>query len=190
VVDYQRISGQDVLNVFQYIVRAIPSAMAYIDFALAWVTEIQEKIRALQGANLQGYAVGVRNLTNGIEYEEYSVDSTGSAGPGELMPSFVAAPIKLGVTKNFTRPGGKRIGGLLEDQVQGDVLNLDGPAVDAVETALGNSFTVAGLIGDGGTAYPVILRRLPGGGYDPALVNFVTEAIVGEFTTSQVSRRI
>lgn len=109
--------NQQSLNVFQYAV-AVPGAPpGAVQIAEAWWLHVKAVYRALSAPG-QGNVfktVRIRELNNDVgDYAEYDIPLADQAGvrgssPGEPMPPFAAAGVRLVVGTRATRPGQKRL---------------------------------------------------------------------------------
>jgi hypothetical protein len=114
---------------------------------------------------------------------------SGDAGTGDLGPSFLAMSLTKGVGNRLTRPGGLRIGGVMEAASEGNVLTTE---YLAALNGIGAEFEAPKQFIDSGGGMleftAVVVGRTPEGALDLARVNTVTN-FSSPRLTSQVSRR-
>ena len=183
--------GEEVLNVFFYRDTAIggPSAASVAE---GFWNKIKVAFRAfLQGSSSVIYVkVAAEQLFSPYGFAEYSVppaEQAGSrAGSDQFMPVFNSAVVKLNVGTRATRPGSKRLWGLLEADSTQSVLaagavTLWGAAaalLDDTFTATGTAINLTPVI----VGYPTPF--LPA----PPRVQDVTLAALSPYVGHQVSR--
>jgi hypothetical protein len=112
-----------------------------------------------------------------------------ATGLGNFLPSFAAAGVRLNVATRVTRPGSKRLPGVME----GD---NDNGTLDAGFVALADNtaevYSVGRILGAPvatGVLHPIICR-LGGSPAVPVASQDVTGHQVNQYITSQVSRKI
>lgn len=167
----------------------------YAEIALAYVNQWKAKVLDLsQSVTLILNDVVLDNVTNGLDFFNQPVVSAGILA-GELLPNFVAIPIKQNRETKITRNGSKRVGGLVEAQSLNNQLILTAPQRTGLEDMFGTDVPVdAPPAANEAALAPVIVGRTLNpvtGQYELDLgrVNNVTSASVGVFVTSQVSRK-
>lgn len=120
--------GQTCMNVWSYNVLEIIGTPTAGDYAEAWWNHVKTNYRALASAYFGTTFIKVvcselGNPTTG-EYGEYAIPSGEAAGSrsyssGEAMPPFVSVGMRLAVLTRTTRPGQKRLGWVMEGDVNG-----------------------------------------------------------------------
>jgi hypothetical protein len=159
IVANQRYLEQKCINVYFYRVTA-PAGLAdgYLDaFHTAFLAQVLDDVRGVQ-ANLLNYeSIIYRNLSNGIDLLEESVDLDGEVATtsATAMPSFVALTWLLRRESLATRNGYKRFAGVNDATVDGNSVNISSTLLDAVSDALSEDL-MAGIavLGE-----PVIVRK-------------------------------
>lgn len=163
-------------------------ALAY---ANAWTANVLQLSQAIPVVFVE---LVLDNVTNGLDFFTLPVVSSG-VEIGELLPNFVAIPIKQNRETKLTRNGSKRIAGLVESRVNGNILALTGAQILGLEDMFGTPVLVlAPPAVNAAELAPVIVGRTLNpvtGQYELDLgrISNVTSALVGGFVTSQVSRK-
>lgn len=189
--------GSAVFNVWQYQITNVDPAATAATVAQGWWDRVKATYRPLvhQGYGAAFFSVLCQDLSDPEgEYGEYAVPAGEQAGTrtqgndSELTASFIAVGVRLTVPSRSTRPGQKRFGFLIEDDIANN--NLTG----ALPTALTSHMLVmtqsipitaplptADLI-------PVVVRRDAFG----AVTAFqdVSGFSINTRLTTQVSRRL
>lgn len=109
--------GQQVRNVFFYEV-AVGSTggLAIGGFVDEWETDFQTRVADYLNPLYTADNVLVENLTDGLQFENVSVDIEGGLA-GTAMPSFVSMSVRQNRSSKLTRNGYKRYAGLSEETV-------------------------------------------------------------------------
>jgi hypothetical protein len=120
----QTLLGEQCFNIYQYVCSGLVGDVHLLNF-LQEVrdTMIPEQV-ALQSQDVNVDELRAENLSNGLDFSVLGVDIDGTIAVPS-MPSATAAAFKLEVATRETRPGSKRLCGLSEDDVTG---NLWAPA--------------------------------------------------------------
>ena len=113
----QELEGQQVLNVYHYICRAVGTA-TNIPIALETVfnTIMIGAIKPIQTTDLKYRGAIIINLDNPDEFISGSLTATGDVAP-DTMPPFVTWAFRLNRASRSVRNGQKRIGGVPEQFV-------------------------------------------------------------------------
>lgn len=126
------------------------------------------------------------------------VGFAGTLTPAEHLPPFNAVGVKLGVGTTLTRPGAKRLAGLVDGDVVDGIIagatyltNLNG----LLNAFLGN---LLDPVTSAVIASPIIVKRLLGtdgkyrlpANYGETVVNPIVSAVADTRVTSQVSRKV
>jgi len=125
VVDVQSLQGQDILNIYYYM--NVNVEYSSDDLAEWWIAQVLPDIANAQSPDLQHTEVRVRNL---FDASDIATQITGNYGelvtsPAETLPRHDAYSFTLYGPGNTTRPGGKRIAGLVET-MQTDGVHVGG----------------------------------------------------------------
>ena len=183
-------------NVFQYEAIFGDDLVDGAELGEAWWNHVKTVYRALVSQGEGGFfrSVTAKDLTNtaglfgeyGIPAGERGGVRTGMA-QGEPAPGFNAVGVRLAVGTRATRPGQKRLPGLVEE-------DLFGQAVHSVYLGLATTWAqlvtedfVLGIPAALVTLRPVIVRRGAGGAI--VATQPVTGYVVNPYITSQVSRK-
>lgn len=155
----QRYLEQRCINVYYYRVTSIaPLGGTYMDwFDSEFQGKVLADVRNVQ-ANLLNYdSIIYRNLSNGVDLLEKSVDLDGlvATTSSTAMPSFVAFTWLLRRETLATRNGYKRFAGINDATVDGNNTNISSTLIDAVSVALAEDFTATAVT----FAEPVIVRK-------------------------------
>lgn len=194
LTDVQRLDNSTLLNVFYYQIAAAEADATLESVAEAYATDMLLISKQMQTASLVHTVLSLRNLTNGVDIHDETLNVAGT-NAGEYLPSFVALAFRLVRATGLTRHGAKRIGGIPEAFVSGNVLinNLSG-ILPMYEAALAEDITWPGSGTDGVTATPVLIGRYPAdspnaGQLDLTKVNGIQSAQYIR-VSSQTSRRL
>jgi hypothetical protein len=123
--------GNEVRNVWQYEVDTSVPTITAANIAEAWWQHVKAAMRGVPTTNIGGAfrTVEVRELNNpsgalgtyGIPSSEWA----GTRSPGseaQILPPFAAVSVRLDVGTRVTRPGQKRLGGLVETDQNGGLI--------------------------------------------------------------------
>lgn len=191
------VSGQQVMNVWQYQVTSNPGPVTAGQLGEAWWNHMKTTLRAIPTTNASTMfqSILVRELDSLTgAYGEYAVPSgerAGTRSPGSEsspLPNFNAAGVRLVVAERTTRPGQKRFAGLSETD------NDTGQLQTALLAALNAHFAVAIVPATLGAPAaltvlaPVVVRKDADG--LPVVFQEVEGYVINPYMTSQVSRKI
>lgn len=195
VVDYQTYLSEIMLNVYHYQVVSKESLADLGDVSSAFVLGVMEEVEAIQSTSVTHAVLKLRNLTNGLDILESTLSGhVGEATGTEGLPSLIAASYRLVRSTAATRHGSKRIGGLVEGDLAGNVLASGAVTrYNTVATVLGGHITVTGTVDHDIDLRPVIIGRVPtgepgAGELDLSVINPVLSAQYIR-VTSQTTRR-
>lgn len=192
VKDFQSYQGQLLMNVYYFRLLAIPTVDSEPneeqELLAAFQTQHSAAIALEQHTSLKHTLLRYDNLTNGIDFAERVVDIDGSIS-GDAEPSFVAFNYVMRRSTGLTRNGSKRIGGLSENSVVGNLPNLTGIRLEALGAAIGRGINAPVM---GGTlwAEPVIVGRtqaIPGDPSSPYELDLSKINVVAGATFTAVS---
>lgn len=158
----QTLLGQLVQNVFFYQCTAIPTSIEpygpYEYIATRFNAVWGIGIRSMQSSALLHTVYRVDNVTNGIDFGEYTVNTAGGIS-GEVAPSFTAINFLLRRTTGITRNGSKRLGGVPESLTTGNTIVMSDTDKANYEATFSDP-----LVTDDSVpvefAYPVIVGRM------------------------------
>lgn len=160
LIDHQIYLGQKIENVFYY--RATEalalSSLPYTELATAWSAQVLSKIRGMQSSTLSHTGMQIKNLSNGLDFLEQTYTAIGSdvGAAGTECPSYLTQGFKLIRESLATRNGYKRISGLLDTRVSGNVYTFPtGTVKSDIETALAADLLTSLVV----IATPVIVKR-------------------------------
>lgn len=195
ITDVQNFLSQMILNVYFYKVNALEPLADYGDVSTAFVTGVMEEVESIQHSSLIHTSIIMRNLTNGLDiFEESLTGHIGEITTGEALPSIVAAGYRMVRSTALTRHGAKRIAGMAEGYVNG---NLPASGFTGSFTTIAHVFSdvisVTGTVDHDLSLQPVIVGRVPSGEphageLDLTRVNPISGAQFVRLT-SQVTRR-
>lgn len=157
ITDNQTFGTQIVQNIYWYADDPVIVEPALADIAAAFVTQIVSLIDNLQATGLVHQNVFVEKFlsTGPTTFGTFASTGAGAIATDNLPP-FNAVGVRLTVTTRETRPGFKRIAGLVEADTTGGALTA--PALAAWQTAtagMDDTLVVAG----GDDLVPVIVRN-------------------------------
>lgn len=190
ITDKQSLSGQDILNVFFYVVDILVAGVTLADLITEFKDQIVEIIRDVQAIELNHARLIAENLTNGIDIDSSTINLVGTdTTGGTVLPSYVAGSYRLFVDDKTTRRGSKRIGGIGEDRVSQDNYDPDLTANALVNAALSANIEVAHIPSGDATFTPIVVGRDEFGDLELGRFSVVTSAASSETISSQVSRK-
>lgn len=193
ITDVQALSLNQLLNVYTYEVMELGSAVEYADIANTFQGTVVEEVCLQQVNILVHTGTVIRNLTNGLDLFEEITSRQGDVN-SEAMPNFVALAFRLVRSNLLTRHGQKRIGGIGEVSIAGNIVNpASMVSVIAMAAAIGSDLTVDSGGDEDFVLRPVIVGRFPEGSpsagqYDLSKVNPVAQCSFIRVTT-QTTRR-
>lgn len=184
----QSLFGQQVCNVFYYVVGTWTGNSSLQDVADKFKDEVINRIKTVQSNALTWEAIKIDNITDGVEFYEEGIDIQGDGAGSPPLPSYVALGVKMGRKTKLTRNGSKRIAGLKEDDVQ------DNEHVLSVGEQANITLAVSAQLEDAQPAVnfglePVIVGRNSDGTYDLNRVNGISSVQLSSFITTQNSRK-
>ena len=157
ITDFQVMAAQQVINVYWYLLNDPATPPSLPDVLAAFNTQVAGLLDNEQVSTLSHESVLVELMIMDTDVTFYEAAGTGAgANVAAPHPGFVAVGVELRVSSRVTRPGGKRIAGLAEEDTEDD--NLTG-------TALGNWIVATAGMGDdlltsvGDNPFPVVIRR-------------------------------
>jgi len=159
--DHQEVGGNLVLNVYFY--RALTAGLVAENLENGFNSTLMPYITGAQTSNLAHTRVEVVNLFDSADYQDVAVAANGgiAVSTPELMPNFVAAPIRINRQRADMRHGYKRYAGIHEDAITGNGwnnLHAQYTALTALATALALSFD--NPVGAPVDWEPVIVKRI------------------------------
>lgn len=120
LIDRQRHATDEAINVYFY--QQFTSAGNIEDLGAAWEADVLAEVLPVQHTTMQHDSWSILNITDGIEFAEHTYPSPKfGSSPGAAMADFIAWSFLLRRGSLLTRHGGKRIGGLSENDLLGDV---------------------------------------------------------------------
>lgn len=189
--------GVNIYNVFQYEALVGDASSDGADVSESWWNHVKGVWRALVvgGAGMQFLSVTTQDLSEptGL-YGSFAVPTgerqgTRTAPPqAELTPSFAAVGVRLTVGTRATRPGQKRLAGLVEEDLFGQAVHS---GIISLVNAWADVVTEDMILGAPSalvTLRPVVVRRDVAGA--PVTHQPVTGYLVNPFVTTQVSRKV
>jgi len=190
IKDIQSFLGQLTLNVFMYRVVSLPVPIPpdslEVTFLKSFRLHVAQRIAAEQHEGCEHTLLRLDNLTDGVSFGEYDPALSGSL-IGDTAPSFNAFNFVLRRETALTRNGSKRMGGLAENSMTGNDVNISAARIADLETAMSDNLYNATPPGDP-IAEPVIVgRTLVGTVYELDLTKL--NNIVGATLTALSTQR-
>lgn len=184
-------------NVFQYSVVVPSEGTDGNQLAEAWWNHVKGVYRALISLGMTDYfrSVVAKDLsdTTGL-FGEYGIPVGERGGTrtgvvqGEPVPAFNAVGIRLNVASRVTRPGQKRLSGLIEDDLYGQAVGATFLGLAAAWADVLTNDLVLGAPAALVTLRPAVVRRDITGAVTASQP--VTGYFINPNVTSQVSRKI
>lgn len=180
--------SQICLNVYYYEVNLANDLMSEGFALFNWNQDILANISAAQVEGVAYYRVLLEVLNDPLRYADIGTGVTGDIiDSGE--PSAMAYSVKLTCNTRLTRPGGKRITGVPELWTTGNDVIAGAVEIAIMENAMIALWDMDTQSPDLNTAVPVVVGRLPEGGYDLTKINPISQAITAVAMTTQATRR-
>jgi len=194
ITDEQVLSSQQIINVYFYQITGIaPGDPLEIDeVAQGWWNAVNATLRDCQSSALQHVSVIAEAIGGDKDYFEYTIPPAERAGTspftGQQSSTFEAYSITLVPATRQTRPGSKRVAGVVENAM-GDFGQIVPTQLSFLED-FGDVIAAPLNIGILGTSEisPVIYR--PGNGINPPVVNPVVGYRVALRVSTQNTRKI
>lgn len=186
----QEMLGQEVCVVFGLRVDVTAGGISLEDLLEEISIDLGALMNAFQSGFVSNKEVRGLNLTTGLLEAVVPWPGSGTVG-GQVLPSFVAASIKLNRTTRITRPGGKRLAGIAEEMQDQGILNLDAfNKMQDVADWFGDSHDYLTPLGGTATVTPVIIGRGADGAYDLSRINVISSGVARGRLTTQNSRKV
>lgn len=191
IVHVQSFLGQELLNVYYYRDTEL-AAPDPEDVAHGWWEHVKTEFRAYQpvSGNFLSTSIFCERLDGARPFGEYPVPAGEQQGTRaaatSFMPSTVAAAIRLQVGSRTTRPGSKRIAGLLEGDV--NVTVIEAATLALLQTFADKLDVSFDAFGGMLTLFPVIVGYRGGPPPTVSVVQDVTAAVALPDVSHQVSR--
>lgn len=193
IKDIQSYLGQLTLNVFMYQVVSLPTPVPpdslEVTFLKEFRVKVAQRIAAEQHEQVIHTLLRLDNLSDGVSFGEYNPVLVGSL-IGDTAPSFNAFNFILRRETALTRNGSKRMGGLAENSITGNSVNLTAPRIADLEEAMSDTLS-SGVGLDPDTAIPVIVgRTLVAGQYvlDLTKINNIVGATLTAVSTQRTRK--
>lgn len=191
IIDKQVLATEDIMNVYFYEVTDIGTGMTLQDMTDGFEYLLINEMASQQSTDLTHTEVTGFNLTNGLDIASTVTGISGGAGGSGLATNLLAIGIKLNRSTALTRNGSKRIGGVTEADVTGNILAV---GVQAFWQGVADRMAIEyDVMPDGlatvGHAIPVIVGRTAGA-LDLAKINPILSATLNTRLTTQVSRKV
>lgn len=140
IVDSQTYLSQDVINVYWYRCTASVGAGAdYLTLLLQqFANDVIQPLRVIQNPRFIHVSLAAKNYSNHIDIALVTVNQGGVrvSDPERDLPSWVQASFYLSRTSGAVQPGGKRIAGLCDEDVNGNNWASPITPLVAIEAAL------------------------------------------------------
>lgn len=181
--------GENVCNIFQFVVNSVNGIVTLFEFLETYRDLILPVQSALQSSALEVVELKSVNLTNELDFATLGVSNFGDILTASVS-SAVAAAIKLNVDTRETRPGGKRLAGIPVADVSTNIYTPNAVDMDNYLSALSTAIIVSGALpGASATFIPQIIGRDPiTHKYDLSRRQPISTATVRNTVTTQVSR--
>lgn len=130
---FQSYLGQVCLNVdFREIDSLPPGSVTESVLALSYANLYETEVLPIQHQDVTLTRVLCENLTDGVSFGETFPNVVGTQ-TGDPMPSYVSLAMKLSRTTKVTRNGSKRIVGVQEQNVDGNIQNYPSTRTEPAE---------------------------------------------------------
>jgi len=200
LIDHQQYINQDIENVWFF--EKLDPAGTAADLIQAFITDLLPAVRQIQGSGFYHAFVDCLNLGDLGDFDTEVTNVFGTAGGGDLLPSFNAVGYSLKPATRAVRPGSKRFAGILEAVVTNGAITEPTFVANVEALRIKLDDNVVGALSE---YQPVIVKRikyvpdpekpdhfayrLPTAG-DPLVLGLVKQAVTNPEVTSQVSRKI
>jgi len=157
VVDQQSMGGKPVINIYWYCLQNPIIEPSLGDIGAAFNAQVAGLLDNEQSDQLTHATVLIERFALGDTEEFFLISGTGAAANNAVPCSrFNAVGVVLNVGTRETRPGSKRIAGLVEEDTDGEQLGVTAQASWLTATA-GMADELAITIGD--NPFPVVVRN-------------------------------
>lgn len=164
---HQTLLGQNIMNRFSYVCTAKDvDELSAATLLNAWWAHIDDEIAAVQHDGVEYVKAGVYHLGGNEGTFEKALTGTGSLA----LATYTAAPsnacysIRLFTTEGISRSGWKRFGGLIQNHLDGNTLDLSAsPTLTTAMTNLRAKFTTIFYPTAGIQFKPAVVRQLTAG---------------------------
>ena len=182
----QNLFGETACNVFYYVVAAWTGNLSYSDALDEFLTAVGAKQAAMQSTAVTWEQIKVENVTNGVDFDIKTSGLPSGGTTGDSLPSYVAAGFRLDRETGVTRNGFKRVAGIIEAQVLGNVFT---GASDGDTVAYANALNDSLILDVNDELVPVIVGRNANGTLDLTRINNITTVTIKPNITTQNSRK-
>lgn len=192
IKDFQTLASQSLLNVYNYIATG-PGDYDAEDVARAVEADVVASVAgSLQTPDVVHTIIEAEEIT--VLDNFFSGASVVGAGaiPGQVQPNYVAVTLSLRRATKETRNGSKRIAGISEDDMAGNIIGAGYMVgMNVVAAKMGLTLTVI----SGGDLTPIILSKRRDGNGDLLPVsqwwyNFISDVVPSNVVTTQNSRKL
>jgi hypothetical protein len=128
------LGGEELLNRFYYGAAGDNTSLNAVTLAETFFLTVVDKLLEILSQELAVTSVYAENLDDPTDFAELAVTSPGAIGerPGNYLSSFNAWGYTMGSTDRFIRTGGKRFGGVSEEDVDQGILDPNSPVYQTV----------------------------------------------------------
>lgn len=185
--------AEPVVNVYYY---QVETFVVGVDPYVAWLNDFRTKVmtplKAVLNTSTAYNDYTLINVTNNVDYAVLAATDTGTL-PGLPVAPHVTFSAQLVRSSRVTRNGSKRFSGLVEEGINGSLINWVAAQKLALENGLAADITTGGALPM--EAKAVVVGRIPSGfpnagDLDLSRINDIASARLGNRVTSQVSRKI
>lgn len=179
----QTLLGQEVVNLFYYkdVDTGDPITLDNINFTFK--ADVYDEMRTAQVTNAEGLDIRTR-LVGGMNESVLSILGEDGIRPGATLNSFSAWGFKMNRRNIDVRNGSKRVAGLSETDVEG---NLPSTPMNSILDDVAAAFAISLVLASGAILEPFIFRR---GSFElGTYIGTLVADVVFRAVTSQVSRK-
>jgi hypothetical protein len=186
IEDRQTLETQEIINAYHFLLDGVVSSPDLDDLLDQFETVYINAIRTAQVNDVLHVEAYAKQINGGFEEATRVVNIQGVRAATPQQASFVAAGYRLNRSSTDVRNGSKRIAGVADEDLDGNVFNATGTGFWSVL----NVVFVAPLVTTDGTWTPIIYSSSnPTPAVGPLLYSTVSGAIWNPLATSQVSRK-
>lgn len=189
ITDGQVLLGETLFNIYWYRVEDHTPPVDLTNILSQFILDVINAVRASQSDEVMHIQPRIDDVTDGVSFAIDPGSYQGTRATTPPLPSFTAWAYRLNRATKVTRPGQKRIAGIMEGDVGNNGVTPNPTVYDPVIAAMEMDIIVDNPVGLDTLITPVIVGRDEFGALDLTRINNVTSVALNPIVSTQVSRK-